>query len=220
MQMSACLPGKAASPGPDPPAPASAEAMKQRWTITAADEILLIPAVIGFPHLVPLNPKHAWPVTSQRLELLRREKLNPSALCVLGLIPFELPRFGTHLLFLLLIVEGTLGHAGVCTEKGGVLALSQLRAAVDLGCKTAAFNWSATYKGSARSRLQQAVGGPLVSGLLDLQPLALSPELMAWVKRAVEACDQYSMALVVSLKPIFSWLPPDSLCKLTSLVCS
>jgi hypothetical protein len=218
MQMSACLPGKAASPGPDPSAPASAAAMKQRWTITEADEILLIPAVIGFPHLVPLNPKHTWPVTSQRLELLRREELNPSALCVLGLIPFASLRYGAHI-FWSLIVEGTLGHAGMSKEKGGVPALSQLRAAVDLGCKTAAFNWSATCKGSARSRLQQAVGGPLVSGLRDLQPLALSPELVAWVKRAVEACDQYSMALAVSLNPIFSCLPPDSLASSHPCVC-
>ncbi len=55
------------------------------WTITAADEIPVV-ASDDFPHLYPLNPKHTWPITEERMRVIQRDASdgNPSALCVLG----------------------------------------------------------------------------------------------------------------------------------------
>jgi hypothetical protein len=69
-----------------PPAASTISLSSRRWTITAEDEILLIPAVIGLPHLLPLNPKQTWPITPERMRVIEKEAAarNPSALCVLG----------------------------------------------------------------------------------------------------------------------------------------
>ncbi len=61
-------------------------AQAKRWTITSKDEILMIAAPKGFPHLFPLNPKHVWPISAERLRTIEKEARDKilSALCLLG----------------------------------------------------------------------------------------------------------------------------------------
>jgi hypothetical protein len=67
-------------------APPASASQSKSWIIKGQDEILLIEGLSGFPHLLPLNPKHIWPITADRRRFIEKEakQYNPSALCVLG----------------------------------------------------------------------------------------------------------------------------------------
>jgi hypothetical protein len=68
-----------------------------------------------------------------------------------------------------------------------------MRRAIDLGSDVAVINLSSA-DGTVRSRLQQAVGGPLLAFAGGCK---LSAEFSAWAKRAVNASDYRAMAMIV-----------------------
>jgi hypothetical protein len=96
-----------------------------------------------------------------------------------------------HFLF---SISGTLQRAGVC-DLDEDDASTNLGRALDLGSETAAINSFCTGE-SGRARLQLAVGGPLLV-LHGTSGWGLSPQLIAWVKRAVQSVEHHSMALAV-----------------------
>ncbi len=186
---------QSAAAGSGAAAPSLAVAkVPKRWTISKVDEILMIAAPDALPHLFPLNPKHTWPIGAERMRVVEAEaeRNNPCALSLLG----------TYRLLLLLLlslltrslpISGTVQYAGLGRKIDRQKALANMRRAIDLGSDIAVINLSSA-DGTVRSRLQQAVGGPLLAFAGGCK---LSAEFTEWAKRAVDASDYRAMAMAV-----------------------
>jgi hypothetical protein len=63
----------------------------KQWTITERDEIRVI-AFGSLPHVLPLNPKHVWPIDANRMHLISL-RLKPVSttrrLCVCLVLPSD-----------------------------------------------------------------------------------------------------------------------------------
>jgi hypothetical protein len=95
------------------------------------------------------------------------------------------------------VVIGTFQHTGIGVASDQESAKDNLRRAIALGSETAGINYLSFAKHCVDLLLQRAVGGPLITCDGSQILSTLSPEFIAWVKRAVLTSDYCSMALVV-----------------------